>query len=49
MCTTSALVCTYFTHGVPENGEIVLVVLQTAGILGLIISFAIHFLCETIE
>ena len=48
-CTTSALVCTYFTYGVPENGEIVLVVLQTAGILGLIISFAIHFLCETIE
>ena len=49
MCTTSALVCTYFTHGVPENGEIVLVVLQTAEILGLIICFATHFLCMTIE
>ena len=48
-CTTSALVCTSCTHGVQENGAIGLVVLQTAEILGLIICFAIHFLCVTIE
>ena len=48
-CTTSALVCTSCTHGVQENGAIGLVVLQTAEILGLIICFAIHFLCLTIE
>ena len=49
MCTTSALVCTSCTHGVQENGAICLVVLQTAEILGLIISFEIHFLWVTIE
>ena len=49
-CTTSALVCTYCTRGVQENGAIGLVELQTAEILGLIIiCFAIHFLCVTIE
>ena len=48
-CTTSALVCTSCTHGVQENAVIGLVVLQTAEILGLIILFAIHFLCVTIE
>ena len=48
-CTTSALVCTSCTHRVQENGLIGLVVLQTAEILGLIICFAIHFLCVTIE
>ena len=46
---TSALVCTSCTPGVQENGAISLVVLQTAEILGLIICFAIHFLCVTIE
>ena len=49
MCTNSALVCTSCTHGVQENGAIALVVIQTAEILGLIIYFAIHFLCVTIE
>ena len=36
MCTPSALVFTSCTHGVQEKGAIGLVVLQTAGILGLI-------------
>ena len=49
MCTTSTLVCTSCTHGVQENGAIGLAFLQTAEILGLIICFTIHFLCETIE
>ena len=49
MCTTSALVCTSCTCCVQRNGAIGLVVLQTAEILGLIICFAIHFLCVTIE
>ena len=49
MCTTSALVCTSCTRGVQENSAICLVVLQTAEILGLIICFAIHFLCVTIQ
>ena len=49
MCTPSALVCTSCTHGVQENDTIGLVVLQTAESLGLIISFAIHFLCVTIK
>ena len=49
MCTPSALVCISCTHGVQEKGAIGLVVLQTAEILGLIICFAIHFLCVTIE
>ena len=49
MCTTSALVGTSCTRRVQENGAIGLVVLQTAEILGLIICFAIHFLCVTIE
>ena len=44
-CTRSALVCTSCSRGVQENGAICLVVLQTAEILGLIICFAIHFLC----
>ena len=44
---TSALM--YFLYGVQENGAIPLVVIQTAEILGLIICFAIHFLCVTIE
>ena len=48
-CWTSALVCTSCTYGVQENGAIGLVVLQTAEILGLIICFAIHFLCVTID
>ena len=48
-CTISALVYTSGTRGVQENGEIGLVVLQTAEILRLIICFAIHFLCVTIE
>ena len=43
-CTTSALVCTYCTRGVQENGSICLVVLQTAEILGLIIYFASYAL-----
>ena len=42
---TSALVCTSCTRGVQENAATGLVVLQTAEILGLIICFAIHFLC----
>ena len=46
---TSALVCNSCTRGVQENGEIGLVVLQFAEILGLIICFAIHFLCLSIE
>ena len=49
MCMTSALVCTSCTLFVQEKGAICLVVLQTAVILGLIICFAIHFLCVTIE
>ena len=48
-CTTSALVCTSFTLGVQENAVVDLVVFQSAEILGLIICFAIHFLCVTIE
>ena len=48
-CTNSALVITCCTRGVQENGSIGLVVLQTAEILGLIIYFAIHFPCVTIE
>ena len=48
-CTTSALDCTSCTRGAQENGAIGLVVLQTAEFLGLIICFAIHFLCVTIE
>ena len=47
--TTSDLVCTSCTRGVQENGVIGLVELQTAEILGLIICFAIYFLCVTIE
>ena len=47
--TTSALVCTSCTRGGQENAAIGLVVLQSAEILGLIICFAIHFLCVTIE
>ena len=41
--------CTSCTRGVQENGAIFLIVIQTAEILGLIICFAIHFLCVTIE
>ena len=48
-CTFSALVCTSCTRRVQENGLIGLVLLQTAEILGLMICFAIHFLCVTIE
>ena len=48
-CTTSALLCTSCTLGIQENAAIVLVVLQSAEILGLIICLAIHFLCVTIE
>ena len=44
-----ALVCTSCTRGVQEIGAICLVVLETAEIPGLIICFAIHFLCVTIE
>ena len=39
-CTTSALVCTFCTRGVQENGSICLVVLQTVEIPGLIICLA---------
>ena len=46
---TSDMVCPSCTRGVQENGAIGLVVLQTAEILELIICFAIHFLCVTIE
>ena len=49
MCTPSALVCTSCTHGVQEKCAIGLVILQAAEILGLIIFFATHFLCVTIE
>ena len=49
MCTPSALVCTTCTHDVQGKGAISLVVLQSAEILGLIICFAIHFVCVTIE
>ena len=49
MCKPSALVCTSCTHRVQENGAIGLVVFQTAEILGLIVYFATHFLCVTIE
>ena len=48
-CTTSALVCTSCTLGVQENAAIGLFVLQSAEILWLIICFAIHILCVTIE
>ena len=48
-CTFSALVCISCTVRVQENIGIGLVVLQSAEILGLIICFAIHFLCVTIE
>ena len=37
MCTTSAMLCTSCTRGDQENGSVGLVILQTAGILGLII------------
>ena len=37
------------TRCVQENAAIGLVVFQSAEILGLIIRFAIHFLCVTIE
>ena len=46
---TSAMVYPSCTRGVQENGAICLIVLQTAEILGLMICFAIHFLCVTIE
>ena len=46
---TSGLIGTTCTHGVPQKGAIGLVVLQTAEILGLIMCFAIHFPCLTIE
>ena len=46
---TSDLVCTSCTLGLQENAAIGLVVLQTSEILGLIIFFAIQFLCVTIE
>ena len=39
----------WYTRGVQENGANCLVILQIAEILGLIIYFAIHFLCVTIE
>ena len=44
-----ALVCTSCTCDVQENVANGLVVLQSAEILGLIICFAIHFLCMKIE
>ena len=46
---TLALECTCCTHSVRENGAMGLVVHQSAEILSLIICFAIHFLCVTIE
>ena len=46
---TSALICISCTRCVQENAAIGLVVLQSAEIPGLIICFAIHFLCVTIE
>ena len=48
-CMTSALVCTCCTRGVQENGANGLLVQQSAELLWLIICFAIHFLCVTIE
>ena len=48
-CKTSAFVCTSCARGLQENSAIGLVVLQSAEILGLIICFAIYFLCVTIE
>ena len=48
-CTTSALVCISCTRGVQDDDTIGIVVLQSAEILGLIICFAIYFLCVTIE
>ena len=45
-CTTSALVCNCCTRGVEEKFAIGLVVLQSEEILGLIICFAVHFLCN---
>ena len=47
--TTSALVCTSCTRGVQENCAIGMDVLLSAEILGLIICFAIHFLCLSSE
>ena len=38
-----------YTRVVQENGANGLVLLQTAEILGVMICFAIHFLCVTIE
>ena len=48
-CTTSALVCTSCTLAVQENAAIGLVVHHSAEILGLMICFAIHFLCLRTE
>ena len=48
-CSNSALVYASYTRDVQENAAVGLVVLQSAEILGLIICFAIHFLCVTIE
>ena len=47
--TTSDLVCTSCTLGVQENDAIGLVLLLSTEILGLIICFAMHFLCVSIE
>ena len=47
--TTKPIAAFSCTRGVQENAAIGLVVLQSAEILGLIILFAIHFLCVTIE
>ena len=44
-----ALECTCCTHSVRENGAMGFVVHQSAEILSLIICFAIHFLCVSIE
>ena len=47
--TTKQIATFSCTPRVQENCAICLVVLQTAEILGLIIYFAIHILCVTIE
>ena len=48
-CTISAFICTSRTVCVQQNAAIRLVVYQSAEILGLIICFAIHFLCVKME
>ena len=46
---SSAVVRTSCTRGVQEISAIGSVVLQSAEILGLILGFAMHFICVSIE